>query len=493
MANVLSVLGKATDDDMRKQVAIFEVVTVKNIMGTEGLKVAEKAAGVVNSVGRLLGAKNRLVKDLKPHSIEEQIEEKIEECSHDSRETLEAELKGLLAERLDMEDDASDESLAKELVNRAAEHMEIDEVLAPAEKADAVLQKYQNRSKKKKGWQALAMLGMWQQMLGTSKVDGEVFCQLIALAGDAYGRKFAPEDDDMPEWLIGREADTRQRIEEGDAAYQARENELKEARAAREMAGRKLREAQGREKAARAELEAHRKQIESIREWLENYDDMRMSQEIELGILEGQLVSAASEAKKSSLTINKLKRAILRQKEKLASLRAKQEYDLEMLENAPKRDEEIQQLIAQSEAESASALESFHEAEDDYGFAQAAREEERRRRAENIAGSMKEWIEQEYSEISYELDGVLLNQLAMTDNEHRIGVAKAMKQVLDADVPRDLGDKVSDETLRLPIRETGMFLVYEADEADKVTFLRFTDGESLSELQREKEEKQQEA
>jgi hypothetical protein len=72
-------------------------------------------------------------------------------------------------------------------------------------------------------------------------------------------------------------------------------------------------------------------------------------------------------------------------------------------------------------------------------------------------------------------------------------VAKAMKQVLDADVPRDLGDKVSDETLRLPIRETGMFLVYEADEADKVTFLRFTDGESLSELQREKEEKQQEA
>ena len=81
MANVLSVLGKATDDDMRKQVAIFEVVTVKNIMGTEGLKVAEKAAGVVNSVGRLLGAKNRLVKDLKPHSIEEQIEEKIEESN----------------------------------------------------------------------------------------------------------------------------------------------------------------------------------------------------------------------------------------------------------------------------------------------------------------------------------------------------------------------------------------------------------------------------
>ena len=73
MANVLSVLKEAMDDDIRNQVAIFEVVTVKNIMETEGLKVAEKAAGMVNSVGRLLGAKNRLVKDLRPRSIDEQI------------------------------------------------------------------------------------------------------------------------------------------------------------------------------------------------------------------------------------------------------------------------------------------------------------------------------------------------------------------------------------------------------------------------------------
>jgi hypothetical protein len=46
LANVLSVLEKAMDDDIRSQVAIFEVVTVKNIMGTEGLKVAEKAVSV---------------------------------------------------------------------------------------------------------------------------------------------------------------------------------------------------------------------------------------------------------------------------------------------------------------------------------------------------------------------------------------------------------------------------------------------------------------
>jgi hypothetical protein len=35
-----------------------------------------------------------------------------------------------------------------------------------------------------------------------------------------------------------------------------------------------------------------------------------------------------------------------------------------------------------------------------------------------------------------------------------------------------------------------MFLVYEVDEDGKIMFVRFTDGDTLSELQREKEEKQ---
>ncbi|MBQ7498505.1 MAG: hypothetical protein IJU00_11865 [Selenomonas sp.] len=490
MANVLSVLKEAMDDDIRNQVAIFEVVTVKNIMETEGLKVAEKAAGMVNSVGRLLGAKNRLVKDLRPRSIDEQIDDKIEECAHDSRGMLDAELRGLLVERLELEDEASDERIAKELVKRAAEYMEIDEVLTSAEMTDAVLQQYKNQQEKKTGWPALAMLGVWQQMTGTSKVDGEVYCQLISMAGSVYGRNFAPEDDDLPDWIMGREADTRQEIEESDASYLAREEELKEAQSAREVAERNLRDARRSEDAARAELEMHRKHIEEIQVWLDNYDNLRVSQEIELGVLEGQLVSAASDAKKSARTINKLKRAIVQQRKKLASLQAGRETNLATLENAPQREMELCQLIEQTEAESASALEACHEAEDEYEFARAARDEERRRRIENISRGMEEWIEQEYSGKAYELDDVILSQLAMTNNEHRVGVFKAMKQVLDADTPKDLGDKVSDESLRLPIKGTGMFLVYEADEAGKITFVRFTDGDSLSELQREKEEKQ---
>ena len=477
------------DDDIRNQVAIFEVVTVKNIMETEGLKVAEKAAGMVNSVGRMLGAKNRLVKDLRPRSIDEQIDDKIEECAHDSRGMLDAELRSLLVERLELEEEVSDERIAKELVNRAAEYMGIDEVLTLAEMTDAVLQQYKDQHEKKT-WPTLAMLGMWQQMTGTSKVDGEVYCQLISMAQSVYSRNFAPEDDDMPDWIMGREADTRQEIEESDASYLAREEELKEARFAREVAERNLREARRSEEAARAELEMHRKHMEEIQVWLDNYDNMRVSQEIELGVLQGQLVSAASDAKRSARTINKLKRAIVQQRKKLASLHAERESNLATLGNAPQREMELRQLIEQTEAESASALEACHEAEDEHEFAKAARDEERLRRIENISRGMEEWIEQGYSGKAYELENVILSQLAMTNNEYRVGVFKAIKQVLDADTPKDFGDKVSNESLRLPVKGTGMFLVYEVDEDGKIMFLRFTDGDTLSELQREKDEKQ---
>ena len=489
MANVLSVLKEAMDDDIRNQVAIFEVVTVKNIMETEGLKVAEKAAGMVNSVGRMLGAKNRLVKDLRPRSIDEQIDDKIEECAHDSRGMLDAELRSLLVERLELEEEVSDERIAKELVNRAAEYMGIDEVLTLAEMTDAVLQQYKDQHEKKT-WPTLAMLGMWQQMTGTSKVDGEVYCQLISMAQSVYSRNFAPEDDDMPDWIMGREADTRQEIEESDASYLAREEELKEAQSAREVAERNLRDARRSEEAARAELEMHRKHMEEIQVWLDNYDNMRVSQEIELGVLQGQLVSAASDAKRSARTINKLKRAIVQQRKKLASLHAERESNLATLGNAPQREMELRQLIEQTEAESASALEACHEAEDEHEFAKAARDEERLRRIENISRGMEEWIEQEYSGKAYELENVILSQLAMTNNEYRVGVFKAIKQVLDADTPKDFGDKVSNESLRLPVKGTGMFLVYEVDEDGKIMFLRFTDGDTLSELQREKDEKQ---
>ena len=390
MANVLSVLKKASDEDIRNQVATLEVVTIKNIMGTEGMKAVDKAAGMVNSVGRLFGAKKSLVKDLRPKTIEEQIKDKIEEHAYDSRTSLDVNLRRLLAERLNLKDDPSDERIAKEIVNRAAKHMDIDEVLAPAEKIDAVFQRYMERLETKMreafdkadettreklrqqidasldsmteeqrtevrmalktdkvtadtviqmmkptgltgmmatmgsmfgsyillsviihgvfttllgvtvpfavytgaastlsvitgpiGWAALAMFGVWQYVRGSSKVDGELYCQLIFTARFLHRKRFAPEDDDLPNWIVGRNEEIRQGIAESDASYQAKEEELKKARAAQEAAEKKLREAQRNEEAARAELEKQKAHTADIQAKVDNYDQAEKRTPIE--------------------------------------------------------------------------------------------------------------------------------------------------------------------------------------------------------------------
>ena len=600
MANVLSVLEKASDENIRNQVATLEVVTIKNIMGTEGMKMADKAAGAVNTVGRFFGRKKQLIKDLKPKSIDEQIKDKIEEHAGDSRIALDVELRRLLAERLNLKDEPSDERIAKELVNKAARHMDIDEVLAPAEKIDAVFQRYMERLEKKMreaydkadagtkerlrqsieesldamteeqrlevrralktdkvtadtvismmkttgitgmmaamgsafgsylllsiiihgvfttllgvtvpfavytgaastlsiitgpiGWAALAAFGIWQYLRGSSKVDGEIYCQLVFVARFLNRRRFAPEDDDLPNWIIGRDEETRQEIEESDASYQEREEELKKAQAARDEAERKLREAQRSEEAARAELEAQKQYITEVQAQVEGYDSTRQSMEIELGVLEGELLMAADADKKSTLTINKLRRKILQQKEKIAKLQENHENNLVTLETAPEKELEIRQLIEEAEAESEREFASTQEAEQVYDESRAARDEEREARVASIEQGLREWIDQEYGGKACKLDKIILSQLAMSNNEHNKAVLKVMKQVLDAESPRDLGDKVSEDSLRLPIGGTGVFLVYEADDEGKIRFLKFTDGDSLSELQKEREEKHQ--
>lgn len=596
----MGVLEKASDEDIRNQVATLEVVTIKNIMSTEGMKMADKAAGAVNKVGRFFGRKKQLVKNLMPKSIDEQIKERIEEHIYDSRITLDVELRRLLAERLKLKENPSDERIAKELVNKAAVHMGIDEILAPAEKIDAVFQRYMERLEKEMhkaydkadaetkneirqrieesldamteeqrvevrkalktdkvtadtvismmkttgitgmmatmgsmfgsyillsviihgvfttllgvtvpfavytgaastlsiitgpvGWAALAMFGIWQYMKGTSKVDGEIYCQLVFIARFINRRRFAPEDKDLPNWIIGRDEESRQKLEGSDASYREREDELRKAQAERDKAERKLREARKSEETAQAELEKQKKYIADIQVRVDKYDEVRHGFEIDLGTLEGELLSAASQDKKSALTINKLKKEILKQREKIANLQREHEENLIALDNAPGREMEIRQLIEETERECMRELASTQEAEQFYDETREARDAEREQRIASIKAGIEEWLEQDYSGKECTLDEIFLSQLAMSNNEHNKAVLKVVKQVLDAETPEDLGDRVSEGNYRLPIGGTGVFLVYEADDDGKICFLKFTDGDSLSELQREKEEKHQ--
>ena len=486
MANVLSVLKKATDEDIRNRVATLEVVTVKNIMGTEGMKMADKAAGAVNTVGRLLGRKKQLIKDLKPRSIDEQIKERIEERAGDSRIALEAELRRLLAERLDLKDDPSDELIAKELVNKAAKHLGIDEVLAPAEKMDEVFQRYMERLEKEGreavsdlsiddrpvSWAGLAMSGIWQHMNGTSRVDGEIYCQLVSAARVIHSRNFAPEDDDLPDWIAGRDEEKRQEIEKADALYQACEEDLKKAQTVLKEAENKLSEAQSNKAVAIGKLERLRKHIADVQAQVEGYEAARQGLEVELGVLEGELLMAADADKKSTHTINKLKREILKQRERIVNLQKTHEENLLTLENAPRNEIEIKQLIEKAEEECNRELVSAKEAEQVCNEARAARDDELKARVESVNQGLGEWLEQDYSGKDCAMDDMLISQLAMSSNEQSKAVLKVMKQVLEADTPGDLGDEVSEGSLGLPIGGTGRFLLYEADEKKGIRFLK---------------------
>ena len=501
MANILSVLAKAADEEILRQVATLEVVTIRNIVGTEGMKAVDKAAGLVNSVGRMLGAKKRLVKDVQPRSIAEQIEERMAERDGDSREKLDEELRQLLAERLSLTEDSSDEQIAGELVDCAADYLGLEEVLTPAETADEVFEGYRRRLEEKLGAAAeegpegirqqleqAQEYGLWQYMRSLSGVDGEICCRLVLLAGCLHGRPFAAQETDLPDWLTGRDEEAQQELMASDESYQAREAELKEARAGQAEAEKKLRAAIDSEKAARGALSQHQAYLVRVREQVENFETNKLNAEIQLGVLEGQLVMAARAEKNSARTINKLKKAVLSQRKAIAELKACHEENLITLEQAPERESQLRQLIEQAGEETAGKKAALQEAEEILAAAREAREAERRERREYFSRRLADWQQQVIGGRKCEFEETFLNQLAMTGGELHEAVLKAVWQLWEAESPGDFGEQVSEDSWRLPLRGTGLFLIYEAGREGGLTFRRFTEAGSLAELQREREE-----
>ena len=502
MANVFSELKKAADEEILRQVATLEVVTIKNIVGTEGMKAVDKAAGLVNSVGRLLGVKKRLVKDVQPKSIEEQIEEKVAERTDDGREVLEKDLRQLLATRLSLPEDVSDELLSKELMKRAASYLGINEVLTPAERVDAVFEGYRKRLEEKLGeaqaesWEGIRKqleqgqkFEFWQYMRGLSGVDGEIYCQLALMARFLHGRTFSPQEADLPDWLTGQDEEARKEIAASDKSFQVREAELKEARAGRAEVEQELRDALKRAESARLSFSRHHDYLVAVQEQVENFETNRLNAEIDLGVLEGQLLMVAKAAKKSASTINKLKKAVLSQREKIADLKREHEANLITIEQAPERELQLRQLVEQSEDLVEKKRADLREAEAVLAAATEARDAERHERKERLRQGLADWQEQVISVEDCEFDDLFLNQLAMTNNENHQAVLKAVLQVWEAETPQDMGEMVGEDCWQLSIRGTGFFLIYTVREDGRLAFLRYTERESLAELQQEREAK----
>ena len=504
MANILSVLAKAEDADILRQVATFEVVTVKNIVGTEGMKAVDMAAGLVNSVGRLLGMKKRLVKDVQPRSIAEQIEEKIAERACDSRETLNEDFRKLLTARMGLASDASCELISKELTKRAAVYLGLDEAMTPAERADAVFESYTQRLEKTGAtmkapqagdWESIRQqleqrqkFDLWQYIRGISWIDGEIYSFLVLMARFLYGRNFAPCDADLPDCLKGSDEEARQEIAASYDSYQAREMELEEARTSVVETEKALRKALSNEEAAKEAFSQQEIYLSSVQTQVNNFEANLLNAEIELGVLEGQLVMAARAEKKSARTINNLKKAILNQRERIVNLKREHEENILTLEQAPEKERQMKHLIVQAKTESEKERTNLYEAEAILGAARDSRDAVRTRRLKRIRQCLEDWQKQEYNGIEYDFDEIFLIQLAMNSNELGWNVFKSMKQVLDSETPSDLGEVVSGESLRLPIKNEGIFLIYKVNVEGKMIFLRITDEATLTAIQRDREE-----
>lgn len=145
-------------------------------------------------------------------------------------------------------------------------------------------------------------------------------------------------------------------------------------------------------------------------------------------------------------------------------------------------------LIQQAVQESMREQEAAEQAEQAFDMSQEARNDERKKRIDDIAERLYAWIHEEYKTVDYKAEDEFLSQMAMSGNDLNKAVVKAMKQILDADTPKDLGDAESEGKLRLPIKGTGMSLIYSVNQ-EKIVFIRFTDAETLKELEREREEK----
>lgn len=600
MANVLSVLREASDDDIRNQVATLDVVTIKNIMGVQTKETMNKAAGMLNSVGRFLGSKGNLVNTNKPKGIDEQIKERIEALAWTSRFELDRMLRNQLIYRLGLrEASPSDELISKELVNRAAKHMDVDDILAPAEKIDAVFIRYFERLMKQIreafekadiatkeeirsriqnsldtmsdeardeiraalktnevtadtvismmrttgftglmasfgslfgsyvllsilihgvfttllgitvpfavytgaattlsfvtgpiGWAALAVLGIWQYLRGSSKVDGELYCQLIFTARFIHKRTFAPEENDLPAWILGQNDQEKVALAEAEARYRAKEVELKKAKIAKEVAEQKYNDAVKREEAKEEELNDEKLRVQEAKERIEKYEQERQKYEQDLKFIEKRLLEAVNADKQSSFAINKLKREVRAGKEKIEKLKEEYEHNLEIVRTAPVRELEIDELIKQAMQEAEEEQERADQAEYDYNKFKVARDIERQNRIDRLAEGLQRWFDEEKRGYKCITSDEFLSQMGMSNIEMNKAVLKAIKQILEADTPQDLGEQ-DGKQWRLPIKGTGKFIIYDVGTEGRIDFLRFTDASTLEELKNEREEKRE--
>ena len=150
MPNIFDGLEKTELETLKFQLATLEETTIKNVASEMGQKAQQGAVKLFNGLRRL--ANYEEVKEPKVVSLEERIENKKREFSNLDKTEVLRRMRKALGEKVAsaggmFSDGISDDELSVRVVSLATKcfKKEIAEELSPAQKADAIYQRYNER------------------------------------------------------------------------------------------------------------------------------------------------------------------------------------------------------------------------------------------------------------------------------------------------------------------------------------------------------------
>lgn len=212
MTNIFVAIKNISEEQLREQLALFEVFTVTNVYKEAGYKVAKKVVEATKVVTTWI--KKEPLQAPEGYSVDEALARYQLSREGQSREVLEAVFKHLLRERCKVEEEASEEALSVELIRMAAELYEIKEELLPSQQAKAIATYYQEEMKEsfKDDTKVKVDELLKQKMpLSSGKILSYLLVQLVSLCVEVAGEKLMIQDKDLPSYLPARDKEELRR------------------------------------------------------------------------------------------------------------------------------------------------------------------------------------------------------------------------------------------------------------------------------------------
>jgi DNA repair exonuclease SbcCD ATPase subunit len=135
MADLLKPLQQMSSNDLRNQVAVMNVINLKNLSNLELKKASKNVIKGINFLGRMVG---KSIKEPECLTIEELISLEIDKLYSLDQQALYDKLKNHLISKSNLSD-PSDEALSIEIINEVSKKYDLSDYLTPGQKADIIV------------------------------------------------------------------------------------------------------------------------------------------------------------------------------------------------------------------------------------------------------------------------------------------------------------------------------------------------------------------